>query len=79
MFDVPLTTWVMDTGPVEQIRVLVIIKGQFCLFLHKKYSLELPCRGDSNEYSQHMFYGELTKIIPNYHQIPFLSVPMDGT
>ena len=45
----------------------MIIKGQFCLFLHKnvccEYSLESPQRGDSNEYPQHMFYEELTKII----------------
>ena len=35
------------------------------------------CRGDSNEYPQHMFllYGELLKIIL-YHQIPSLSVSL---
>ena len=37
----------------------VIIKGQFCLFLHKNiccgYSLESPCQGDSKEYPQHTF------------------------
>ena len=28
------------------------------------YSLESPCRGDSNEYHNIGFYGEITKIIP---------------
>ena len=41
---------------------LVIIKGYFCLFLHKKvccgYSLESPRQGDSNEYLQHTFSME---------------------
>ena len=37
----------------------MIIKGSFCLFLHKnircEYSLELPQQGTSNEYPHHMF------------------------
>ena len=49
---------------------MVIIKGQFCLFLHKTiccgYSLESPCRGDSNEYPQYMF---LWRIDENYPSI----------
>ena len=45
----------------------MIILGQFFLFLHNNiccgYSLEAPRRGASNEYPQHMFYGEMEKII----------------
>ena len=46
----------------------MIIKEKFSLVLHKNvccgYSLESPRRGDSNEYLQHIFYGEMWKIIP---------------
>ena len=46
----------------------MIIMGYVFLFLHKTivcgYSLEAPRRGASNEYPQHMFNGELEKIIP---------------
>ena len=42
----------------------MIINRQFCSFLHKNlccgYSLELPHRGDFNEYPQHRFYGEMS-------------------
>ena len=48
-------------------RYLMTIKAYFCLFLHKNiycgYSLESNRRGDSKEYPQHMFYGELKKNI----------------
>ena len=43
----------------------MIIKGQFGLFLHKNM-LESPCRGDSNEYPQHMF---LRRIDENYPSV----------
>ena len=57
----------------------MIIKGQFCLFLHKNiccgYSLESPRPGDSNEYQLHMFLWRTDKNYTfNYHQIPSLSV-----
>ena len=44
----------------------MIILGQFSPVLHKNiccgYSLEVPHRGwTSNEYPQHMFYGERNK------------------
>ena len=39
----------------------MIIKGYFYLFLHKNVccvcSLESPCQGDSNDLTQHTFYG----------------------
>ena len=45
----------------------MIIKGYFCLFLHKNLccgcSLKSHDRGNSNEHSQQVFYEELTKII----------------
>ena len=45
----------------------MIIKGSFCLFLHKNLccgcSLEWPCQGDSNEHHNIGFYEDLTKII----------------
>ena len=47
---------------------LVIIKGLFCLFFHKNiycgYSLESPCRGDSNVYPQYMFLWRTDKNHP---------------
>ena len=58
----------------------MIIKGWFCLFLHKNiccgYSLESPQWGDSNEYPQHMVMENWWKLSFNYHQIPILSVPL---
>ena len=46
---------------------MAIILGYFFLFLHKNicygYSLEAPCRGASNEYTQHMF---LWRTVENY-------------
>ena len=48
------------------------IKNNICC----GYSLEAPRRGASNEYPQHMFYGELEKkypiIITKYSSLPFL-------
>ena len=48
----------------------MIIIGQFFLFLHKNiccgYSLEVPHQGASNEYPQHMFYGELTYVVDTH-------------
>ena len=45
----------------------MIIKKQFCLFLHKYalfgYSLELTRRCESNEYPKHTFYREITQLI----------------
>ena len=45
----------------------MMIKRSFSSILHKNiccgYSLESPQRGDSNEHPQHMFYGEMWKII----------------
>ena len=49
----------------------MIIKGKFCLFLHKNiycgYSLELPRQGqgDSNEYPQHMFLWRTDENYPS--------------
>ena len=47
------------------------------LFLHENiccgYSLEAPRRGTSNVYPQHMFPGEIRKILCGY---PLLSVDM---
>ena len=37
-------------------------------------SLELPQRGDSNEYPQHVFMEKKVKLSLNYHQLPTLSV-----
>ena len=61
----------------------MIIKGYFCLFLHKNiccgYSLE-SLRGDSNEYPQHMFLWRYWwKLSFNYHQIPSLSAVLWST
>ena len=47
----------------------MISLGYFSYFSIKNniccgYSLEAPRRGASNEYPQHMFYGELEKNIP---------------
>ena len=36
----------------------------FFLFLYKNIYVTVPRRAASNEYPQHMFYGELGKIIP---------------
>ena len=48
------------------------------LYLHENlccgYSLEVPQRGTSNEYPQHMISGEIRKIFCGY---PLLSVAMD--
>ena len=48
----------------------MIIKGLFCLFLHKNihcgYSSESPWPGGSNEYPQQMFLWRIEK---NYHSI----------
>ena len=46
----------------------MVIEGQFSSVLHENicsgYSLESPRRSDSNEYPQHSFCGEISKIIP---------------
>ena len=43
----------------------MIIKGQFCLFLHKNLccgcQLESPCRGNSNEHPKHKFLAHLSR------------------
>ena len=64
---------VVTAQPVRRIvkeEYLVIILGQFPLFLHKNlccgYSFEVPHRGTSNEYPQHMF---LWRIRENYPRI----------
>ena len=41
----------------------MIILGYFFLFLHENVWIYNK-NSASNEYSQHMFYGELEKIIP---------------
>ena len=62
----------------------MIIQGYLSLVLHKNiccgysldgYSLESPRRGKSNEYLQHMFL-QRNKQFLNYHQTPFLSLPL---
>ena len=57
-------------------KYLMIILGCFLLFLHKTgcgYSLEVPQRGTSNEYLQHVF---MTKNLPlNYNRI-LLTCPL---
>ena len=35
------------------------------------------CRGDSNEYPQHIFMRKYGKLFLNYHQIPILSVSLN--
>ena len=52
--------------------IMMIVWGQISIHLHKNtlwYSLELPRRGDSNEYPQHDFmekYRKLSLIIVKY-------------
>ena len=57
-----LSIWVvLDFWSINMIKVKKIDKIAliFFLFLHENiccgYSLEVPCRGASNEYPQHMF------------------------
>ena len=59
---------------------MAILRDNFSIFLLKniccEYSLESPCRGYSNVYSQHMyvFMENCRKLFFNDHQIPSLSV-----
>ena len=48
----------------EYLRIIFLIETICC-----DPSSELSRRDDFDEGSQHMFYAELKKIIPNYHQI----------
>ena len=57
-------------------KTIFIIMIVFFLILHKNiccwYSLEAPPRGASNEYTQHMFRGEIRKNI--YPDIPITCI-----
>ena len=65
-----LFLWMIQDSSGEQIKWVFDNLGIIPLFLHKNiccgYSLELPHRGDSNMYLQHMF---IWKIMENYPSI----------
>ena len=57
--------------------------GKIILILHINIccdpSSEPSCQDGSDEGSQHTFYAELIKSIPNYHQtLPLISVPSNA-
>ena len=63
---IPNTVVCLNFWRTEKEGIWWYLKDNFCQFFIKTccgYSLELPYRGDSNEYPQHMFYGEISKII----------------